>query len=69
LRIFPNRTLIVNRSVAEEDYVVFEQEWNGTISISTGNYKVGENINMKIVTFFKLRDGLIVEHTDYPISI
>ncbi len=69
LRIFPDRTLIVNRCVAEEDYVVFEQEWKGTIAILTGNYKIGEKINMKIVSFFKLRNGLIVEQTDFPISI
>ena len=69
LRIFPDRSLFVHRSVAEADYVVFEQEWKGTIAIPFGNYKVGENIKMKIVTFFKLKNSLIVEHTDYPISI
>ena len=69
LRIFPDRSLVVNRSLAEDDYVVFEQEWKGTIAIPFGNYKVGENIKMKIVTFFKLGNGLIVEHTDYPVSI
>jgi SnoaL-like polyketide cyclase len=69
LKVFPNRTLLVHRCVAEEDYVVFEQEWKGTIAISNGNYKVGDNVNMKIVTFFKLRNGLIVEQTDYPLSI
>ena len=69
LRIFPNQTLSVKKSVAEGDYVVFEQEWKGIVAIAMGNYKIGDNIYMKIVTFFKLKNGLIIEHTDYPISI
>jgi SnoaL-like polyketide cyclase len=69
LRIFPNRKLTVLKCVAENDYVVFEQDFRGTVAIAAGNYKIGDLIYLKMVTFFKLLDGLIIEHTDFPIVI
>jgi hypothetical protein len=69
LRIFPNQKLTVKKCVAEHDDVVFEQEWKGTIAISSGSYKAGDVVTMNITTFFKVKNGLIVEHTDYPMLI
>ena len=69
LRLLPDRILSVKKCVAEDDCVVFDQEFKGTVAVAMGNYKRGDNICLRIVTFFRLMNGLIIEHTDYPISI
>lgn len=69
LQIFPNQKITVKKCVAEHDDVVFEQEWQGTIAVSGGGYTAGDVVTMNITTFFKVQDGLITEHTDYPILV
>jgi len=55
--------------VSENDDVVFEQDWKGTLSLSVENYKVGDEIKLMIVSFFKVKDNLIIEQTDFVISV
>jgi hypothetical protein len=69
LQIFPDRSLRVLKSAAENDWVVFEQEWSGIVAIAAGNYNVSDKICMKIATFFRIKAGLIVEHIDYAVQI
>ena len=65
LRLFPDQKLTVLRSVAEADCVVLEQEWQGTAAVSAGDFVAGRIARQKIVSFFTLKDGLIVKQTDY----
>jgi predicted SnoaL-like aldol condensation-catalyzing enzyme len=65
LRLFPDRKLIVLRSVAEGDCVVLEQEWNGTLAIGAGNHEAGEISKLRIISFFTLENGLIIKQIDY----
>jgi predicted ester cyclase len=69
LRVFPNCTLRIAKCVAEDDCVVFEQDWKRTISVPIGNIKAGEEIRSKIITFFKLKIDRIIEHTDFIIPM
>ncbi len=69
LRLFPKNSLTVVKCVAENDYVVSEQDLKGTLAISVGNYKAGDESRLKIVTFFKLKNNQIIEHTDFVVSI
>lgn len=65
LTLFPDRQLKVLRSVAEDDTVVLEQEWQGTASFSAGNFVAGNVARQRIVSFFTLKNGRIVQETDY----
>ena len=67
LKLFPKNKMEVVRSVSEGDTVVFEQNWSAEIGVDGGGYKKGDEIRMKIVTIFKMRNGLVIEHTDYPL--
>lgn len=69
LRLFPDRQLKVLRSVAENDCVVFEQEWYGTAAFTLGNYAAGRIARLRITSFFTLQDGLITEQTDYCVPV
>ncbi len=68
LRLFPDQKLSVLRSVTEGDCVVFEQEWQGTAALTVRNYVAGRMARQRIVSFFTLKDGLIVKQTDYCTS-
>ena len=65
LRLFPDQKLNVLRSVAQEDCVVLEQEWQGTATVTVGNFVAGRIAKQRIISFFTLKDGLIVKQTDY----
>jgi hypothetical protein len=65
LRVFPDFRLDVVKCVAEGDDVVFEQDSRGTLAIPFGEHKPGDVFKLKVVTFFKLKDGLVIEHTDF----
>jgi hypothetical protein len=65
LKIFPNRQLVVLRSVSENDSIVLEQEWHGTSMITTGSFVKGHILKLRIASFFELENGLIVRQTDY----
>jgi hypothetical protein len=69
LRLFQKNSLTVVKCVAENDYVVFEQDFKGTFATSAGNYKAGDESRLKIVTFFKLKNNLIIEHADFVVPI
>jgi ketosteroid isomerase-like protein len=68
LRLFPDQKLSVLRSVADEECVVLEQDWQGTAAATVGNYAAGRVARLRIVSFFTLKDGLIVKQTDYCTS-
>jgi hypothetical protein len=65
IRLFPDRKLIVLNSIAEDNIVVLEQEWCGTLAIPAGNHNVGEISKLRIATFFTLEKGLIIKQIDY----
>ena len=65
LRLFPDRKLVVLNSIAEDDFVVLEQEFCGTLAITTGNHNIGEISKLRIASFFILKDGLIIKQIDY----
>jgi hypothetical protein len=69
LKLFPQNTLELVQSICEGDKIVFDQNWKGIMGLDGGGYKKGDEIKMKIVTIFKMKDGLIIEHTDFPILI
>jgi ketosteroid isomerase-like protein len=69
LRLCPDRQLRVLRSVAEDDCVVLEQEWQGTAAITAGNIIAGSVFTLRIVTFFTLENGLITKQTDYCVAV
>jgi hypothetical protein len=69
LRVFPDFRMSVVKCVAEDDYVVFEQDCTGTFAVSAGNHNVGDIAKIKVVTFFKMKNGLVVEHTDFPVGM
>ncbi len=68
LRLFPDRKIKVLRSVAENDCVVFEQEWQGTAAFTAGNYVAGKIATLRVVSFFLLDNSLITKQTDYCVS-
>jgi ketosteroid isomerase-like protein len=69
LRLFPDRTLTVLRSVAESECVVLEQQWQGTASATVGNFHAGNSAKLRVASFFTLEDGLIIKQTDYCVSV
>lgn len=68
LGVFPDRSLRVLQSVAEDDRVVLEQEWQGTTAIPLGDIAAGTLLRQRVASFFILEDGLIVQHIDYAPS-
>ena len=68
LRFLPDQKLRVLHAAAEDGTVIFIQEWGGTAAAAAGGIKAGDRVSALIVTFFRLKDGLIVEHADYPIA-
>jgi predicted ester cyclase len=69
LSFFPDMKLTVLRSVSESDYVVLEQEWQGTLAVSGAGHVAGEKVKLRVASFFTLRDGLIIKHIDYCASV
>jgi hypothetical protein len=65
IRLFPDRKLVVLNSIAEDNIVVLEQEWSGTLALAAGNHKIGEISKLRIATFFTLENGLIIKQIDY----
>ncbi len=65
LNLFPDRKLSVLRSVAENNCVVLEQEWQGTATFTTGDFIAGRKTKLRVVSFFTLENGLIIKQTDY----
>lgn len=69
LKIFPNNSLTVTKCIAEHDDVVFEQDWRGVLSVAVGKHMPGDETISKVITFFKLRNNRVIEHTDFVIPI
>jgi ketosteroid isomerase-like protein len=69
LRLFPDCKLKVIRSIAENDCVVLEQDWQGTAAFSVGNYVAGRVARLRVASFFTLENGLIVKQIDYCTSV
>jgi hypothetical protein len=65
IRLFPDRKLVVINCIAEDNIVVLEQEWSGTLAITAGAHNAGEISKLRIASFFTLKDGLIIKQTDY----
>jgi hypothetical protein len=65
LRLFPDRKLLVLKSIAEDNMVVLEQEWCGTLAVVTSNHKTGEISKLRIASFFTLKNGRIIRQIDY----
>ncbi len=65
IRLFPDRKLVVLNSIAEDNMVVLEQYWSGTLAIAVGNHNIGEISKLRIATFFTLENGLIIKQIDY----
>lgn len=65
LSLFPDRTLTVMRSISENDCVVLEQVWQGTLATTAGNHRTGEIAKLQIASIFTLENGLIIKQTDY----
>jgi len=68
LRLCPDRQLRVLRSVAEDNCVVLEQEWQGAMAFTVGNVAAGTVTKLRIVSFFTLENGLITKQTDYCVA-
>jgi hypothetical protein len=69
LNLFPDRKLSVLRSLAENDCVVLEQEWQGTLAFTAGNHIAGDIVKLRVVSIFTLENGLIIKQTDYCGSV
>jgi hypothetical protein len=69
LNRFPDRQLRVIRCIAENDCVVLEQEWKGTVGAAAGSPPSGAAARVMITSFFTLEKGLIVKQTDYCASV
>jgi hypothetical protein len=69
LKFFPNNSLTVIKCIAEHDDVVFEQNWKGILSIPVGSHNARDEVRLKIITFFKLKDDRVIEHMDFVIPI
>jgi ketosteroid isomerase-like protein len=69
LRLFPDCKLKVIQSIAENDCVVLEQDWQGTAAFSVGNYVAGRVARLRVASFFTLENGLIVKQIDYCNSV
>ena len=65
ITLFPDRKLVVLNCIAEDDTVVLEQEWCGTLAIPVGNHNAGEASKLRIATFFTVENGLIIKQIDY----
>lgn len=68
LSLYSDRKLSVLRSVAENDCVVLEQEWQGTAAFTAGNIVAGRIARLRVASFFTLEDGLIIKQIDYCVS-
>gem|GEM_PF-2049144 len=65
LALFPDRKLNVLSCVADNDHVVLEQEWSGTLATDLGEHKAGQIAKLRIASFFTLENGLIIKQNDY----
>ena len=65
LQLFPDRTLTALECIAEDNCVILEQEWKGTLAVTAGTHQQGEISELRIVSFFELGQGLIVRQRDY----
>jgi ketosteroid isomerase-like protein len=55
----------VRSIVGDGDIVAAEISWSATLKVPLGKTPVGGTIRAEIGTFIRLRDGLIVEQTNY----
>jgi hypothetical protein len=69
LQLFPNRKLTVLKIVADDNCVVMDQEWQGTLAVSAGEYVAGTIFRLRLASFFTLENGLIIKQVDYCISM
>lgn len=68
LHLFPNSKLTVLRSLAENDCVVLEQEWQGTAAFTIGSYIAGNIAKLRLASFYTLENGLIIKQVDYCVT-
>jgi ketosteroid isomerase-like protein len=68
LQLFPDRRMNIRRAAARDENVLLELDWTGTAASSFRDLKAGMRIELRIISFFEVRDGLIVKHTDYCLS-
>jgi hypothetical protein len=69
LNLFPDRKLTVLRCLAENDCVVLEQVWQGTLAVTAGNHIAGEILKLRVASFFTLDNGVIIKQIDYCASM
>jgi hypothetical protein len=69
LRLYPDRQLRILNLVAQGDQVVLEQIWQGTAAAAVEPLRPGDRVRFRVVSFFTLRDGLIIKQTDYVIPL
>ena len=65
LQLVPNRKLRVISSVCENDIVILEQELKGNFARDGGSFKAGAESSAIVVSFFTIKDSLIIRHKDY----
>jgi ketosteroid isomerase-like protein len=65
LKLFPDRKLTVLRIVVENDCVVLEQEWQGKAASTIGNFIAGRIAELRVASFFTLKNGFITKQIDY----
>jgi hypothetical protein len=69
LQLFPDRKLTILKIVADDNCVVMDQEWQGTLAVSSGEYVAGTISKLRLASFFTLENGLIIKQVDYCISM
>ena len=69
LHLFPDRKLRVINSLAENNSVVLDQEWEGTAAMTGNGYVNGRTARMKVISFFTLEDDLIRKQIDYCLTL
>jgi ketosteroid isomerase-like protein len=69
MRVFPDRRTTVKSRVAEGDTVVEETEWVGTASDEHPTLQEGEREILRDITFYRFRDGKIVEIREYAVAV
>jgi ketosteroid isomerase-like protein len=69
LRLYPDRQIRILNLLTQADQVVLEQEWQGTAAAALGGQQIGDQQRFRVASFFTLRDGLIIQQTDYVIPM
>lgn len=61
--LVPNVQIVINNIVADEDEVVGIWTWRGTPVTEFLGVQLGSEVECKVASLFKLRDGLIVDYS------